>query len=295
LIETLSVGRQAQRRQPAQTRQEEDIAEIDEDEGGSRMRKKQANDNSQDLVKNFDLERQIQQQQPSQTRREEDIAETEEDEGGSRRNETQPNNNSQDMVEAVNVVHQAQQQQPAQTCQEHNTLPVEQAVNPLAPIKREEDGGNEPHANIAEHPTLGEVDMLDQSEDPQADDSDGPATDTNAEHTDRASSSYTTEMNEVELGNLYNIIKRKLAASSKSRDEKKFYGHLKKYFSRKIRHGDLLSLSDVNKIKIFISRFESNIKLLDDRGNDWDDICVYGGFIKHIVKECEKELALTDV
>mmetsp|Transcript_835 Transcript_835/g.1368 ORF Transcript_835/g.1368 Transcript_835/m.1368 type:complete len:147 (+) Transcript_835:1-441(+) len=132
-----------------------------------------------------------------------------------------------------------------------------------------------------------------QTNAPQSDNVCALAADANMGKTTRASSSYTSEMSELEqLGLLYNAIKQKLT-KSKTRDEKTFYGLLKSHFGRKMRDGCLLSHSDVSKIKKMVYRFESNMELLNDRGNDYDDICVYGGFIKYIINECKKELAFT--
>mmetsp|Transcript_30588 Transcript_30588/g.52227 ORF Transcript_30588/g.52227 Transcript_30588/m.52227 type:complete len:386 (+) Transcript_30588:574-1731(+) len=117
-------------------------------------------------------------------------------------------------------------------------------------------------------------------------------------HTETNANAYSSqvarEMSELELGPLYKDIKGKLARS-KSKDEKVFYGHLKHYFARKLRSGNLLSKVEFDRIKTFMARYESNLKLLDDKGNYYDDICVYRGFLQHIMSECERELAISDV
>ena len=43
-----------------------------------------------------------------------------------------------------------------------------------------------------------------------------------------------------------------------------------------------------------MSRFVSTMKLLDDPSNDYDDICVYDGFIKGLTVDCEKDFSLAE-
>jgi len=150
-------------------------------------------------------------------------------------------------------------------------------------VKMEEDEDNEPQSNDPmDHEGLSASGHGDA---PQANNADGLAPAASMEQNTAAAG-----MSDLELGPLYANIKRKLARSE-TRDGKKFYGHLKGYCSRKMRDGNLLSPVDFDKINDLVSRFESNMRLLNDEGNDYDDICVYGGFIKHIIKECTKELA----
>lgn len=99
-------------------------------------------------------------------------------------------------------------------------------------------------------------------------------------------------MTDVELGRLYQTIKEK-RMGSETIHERKFYGHLKSYCSRKMRGGVLLSCPDVDKINNLMGRFESNMRLLNDKGNDIEDIYVYEGFVAYIIKECERELPVS--
>lgn len=91
-----------------------------------------------------------------------------------------------------------------------------------------------------------------------------------------------------EISPLYEDIKGKLAsANGANNNDKVFYG-LKHYFASKLRLNDgRLLLRDVKKIKGLKEWFESTTKKLDDKANDYDDLCFYGMKIKDIIKECE--------
>jgi len=39
-----------------------------------------------------------------------------------------------------------------------------------------------------------------------------------------------------------------------------------------------------------VGRFELNMKLLNDKGNYYDDMCVYDSFANNVIKECERDL-----
>lgn len=170
----------------------------------------------------------------------------------------------------------------------HHNERKQSATVTVTPMKKEKDDGKNGDSN---NPSGRPPQVIFTSGSPQA-------TDTNTEHSVPTLASLTGAktgaMSEVELGPLYGDIKRKLAGA-KSKDEKKFYGHLKRYFVRKIRIGSLLSRSEFKAVTSYVARFESNVKLLDEEENDYDDICVYSGFIKHITDECQKELVIADL
>ena len=89
---------------------------------------------------------------------------------------------------------------------------------------------------------------------------------------------------------VFNDIKKKLEAT-KSIIGKKFYGHLKRYIAQAISKNNGVKRSDFSNIQQFMSRFVPKINMLAD-ANDLDEIIVYEGAIKALMKDCEKDLPL---
>jgi PHP family Zn ribbon phosphoesterase len=77
--------------------------------------------------------------------------------------------------------------------------------------------------------------------------------------------------------------------------ERDFYGHLKWYLSRRSKqcHGRVL-LSELNEVKEFLDNFEKRLKSLNDKGNDYDDIRVYGSLIEDTIKDAKGKLSLVN-
>jgi hypothetical protein len=92
-----------------------------------------------------------------------------------------------------------------------------------------------------------------------------------------------------ELLPLWSRIKEKWKHANCSH-ERKFYGHMKYYLSSQSKHA---LPSDVKQIEAFLSDFEATMKELDDRGNDYDAICNYEGWIEFIIEEAKKCLSPT--
>ena len=77
--------------------------------------------------------------------------------------------------------------------------------------------------------------------------------------------------------------------------ERAFYGHLKWYLSRQSKqcHGRVL-LSELDKVKEFLNKFEIRLKTLNDKRNDYGDIRVYGSLIEDTIKDAKEKFSLVD-
>ena len=64
-----------------------------------------------------------------------------------------------------------------------------------------------------------------------------------------------------------------------------FYGHLRTYLSRQ---SVVPSPSDVETIEGFMGDFEKTMQELDNKGNDFDDICYFEGGIERIINEAKE-------
>lgn len=205
----------------------------------------------------------------------------------------QPKSNIAGIVDNGTVDHHSQQQ-PAQTPVIHSPGQSGTSVR----VKIEEDSNKDDQ--LGDSSTTNPA-----SAEPQEDSAANPAGEdmednpNNPAGEDPEEGNWTTNLVWVgmdELSPLYEEIKGKLAnAKGANSDEKTFYGHLKHYLARKINRNDgCLLLSDYENIKTLKERFESTIEKLDNKGNDYDDICMYGGFIKGILKDCVKILPLNE-
>mmetsp|Transcript_23427 Transcript_23427/g.50741 ORF Transcript_23427/g.50741 Transcript_23427/m.50741 type:complete len:760 (+) Transcript_23427:181-2460(+) len=104
-----------------------------------------------------------------------------------------------------------------------------------------------------------------------------------------AGSSTLDTVGEEEVRPLYDAIKAKMA--KKGRNERIFYDHLKSYVVKQSMQNDgRLLILEVNKIKSFMDRFESETKKLDDEENDYLDRCLSQSFIKGIISQSRKSL-----
>ena len=84
-------------------------------------------------------------------------------------------------------------------------------------------------------------------------------------------------------------------ANAKSQEEKIFYGHLKRYVSNQSdQNNGRVLFSDVEKVNDLMDKFETTIKELDNKKNDYDDICLYRGCIKGLIGEAEEKLPLPE-
>ena len=74
---------------------------------------------------------------------------------------------------------------------------------------------------------------------------------------------------------------------AKCRYERVFYGHLRHYLSRQ---SVVPSPSDVETIKGFMDDLEKTMQELDNKGNDFDDICYFEGMIGRIINKAKEYL-----
>jgi hypothetical protein len=86
---------------------------------------------------------------------------------------------------------------------------------------------------------------------------------------------------------LWDRIAGKLARAN-CRYERTFYGHVKHYLSRQTKR---VLPSDVERIEEFLDDFKTTMKKLDEVGNDYDDICNYGGWIECIIDNSREYLS----
>lgn len=99
---------------------------------------------------------------------------------------------------------------------------------------------------------------------------------------------------EEEFRYLWNQIKDGLR-DAKCHFEENFYGHLKQYFSKQSDQNKCrVLLSDVEKLKSLLNRFETTMKELCDNTNDDHDIRLYGNWIKGIIGDAEENLPLSE-
>lgn len=91
---------------------------------------------------------------------------------------------------------------------------------------------------------------------------------------------------------LFTDIKASLS-NMRRKSDRAFYNHLRQYVGKNLKiHKGWLFCADVDKVKEFIEEFKAFMHDLDDRYNDYQDICAYEGMIKGVIAECEEELPL---
>ena len=121
-----------------------------------------------------------------------------------------------------------------------------------------------------------------------------PASD-QVKHTENAIDSATAKapgatnvpMGVKELLTLWNRVTENLTRA-KCRYDREFYGHVKHYLSRQSK---CALPSVVKQIEAFLMDFDTTMKELDDRRNDYDAICNYGGWIECIIEEAKERLS----
>ena len=69
--------------------------------------------------------------------------------------------------------------------------------------------------------------------------------------------------------------------------ERRFYSHLRHYLSRQ---SVVLLPSDVETIEGFMDDFKKTMQELDNKGNNFDDICYFECSIKRIINEAKEYL-----
>jgi hypothetical protein len=69
--------------------------------------------------------------------------------------------------------------------------------------------------------------------------------------------------------------------------ERRFYGHLRHYLSRQ---SVVLLPSDVETIEGFMDDFKKTMQELDNKGNNFDDICYFEGGIERIINKAKEYL-----
>ena len=93
---------------------------------------------------------------------------------------------------------------------------------------------------------------------------------------------------------LWNQIRGKLA-DAVCQYERVFYSHLKWYLSRqsKQNHGRV-PLSELDRINECLDEFETTLKWLNDRKNDFDDLRFYDNLIQNVIETCKGQLPLVE-
>jgi hypothetical protein len=93
---------------------------------------------------------------------------------------------------------------------------------------------------------------------------------------------------------LWNQIIGKMA-DAECQYERSFYGHLKWYMSRRTKRSrGRVPLSDLDRINECLEEFETTLRRLNDKGNDYDDIYFYGNLIEDVINDGKEKLSLVD-
>jgi hypothetical protein len=97
-----------------------------------------------------------------------------------------------------------------------------------------------------------------------------------------------------EFRHLWNQIKDGLQRAA-SRYETEFYTNLKRFFAKQSdQNKGRVMLSDVEKMKVLLSRFDTTMTEFGNKKNDADDYLLYGSWIEEIISDVKKQLPLSE-